>query len=68
MARAVLIAQQQTNPALGCSQRVEWDVSRARMTVAKEVFLPTGNADSFSTEVAHPAWMAPRIGVEWPLR
>jgi hypothetical protein len=38
------------------------------MTVEKEVSLPTGNADSFSTEVAHPAWMALRVGVEWPLR
>ncbi len=65
---SVTIGAGSNNPGPRFFTELEWDVSRARMTVEKDVSLPTGNADSFSTEVAHPAWMALRIGVEWPLR
>jgi len=48
---------------------LERDVSRARMTVTTTELRPTGSfTTSVASEVAHPAWMALRVGVEWPLR
>jgi hypothetical protein len=65
---SVTIGAGSNNPGARFFTELEWDVSRARMTVEKDAFLPTGNTASVTNEVAHPAWMALRIGVEWPLR
>jgi hypothetical protein len=63
---SVTLGAGSNNPGARFFSELEWDVSRARMTVTREGFLPPGNT-SVTTEVAHPAWMALRMGVEWPL-
>jgi hypothetical protein len=65
---SVTIGAGTSNPGARFFSELEWDVSRARMTVTKTFFGPDGNITSVTTEVAHPAWMAVRFGVEWPLR
>jgi hypothetical protein len=47
---------------------LERDVSRVRMTVTTTEIRSTGVTTSVASEVAHPVWMALRMGVEWPLR
>jgi hypothetical protein len=56
------------NPGPRFFTELERDVSRARMTVTTTELRSTGATTSVTSEVAHPAWMALRIGVEWPLR
>jgi hypothetical protein len=56
------------NPGARFFMELERDVSRARMTVTETSIWSTGVTSSTSSETAHPAWMALRLGVEWPLR
>ncbi len=56
------------NPGARFFTELERDVSRVRLTVTTTDVRSTGVTTAVASEVAHPAWLALRIGVEWPLR
>jgi hypothetical protein len=66
---SITIGASGNNPGARFFAELVQNVSRVRMNVTEEEYLPTGPTTSvLDTEVTHPAWKALRFGVEWPLR
>lgn len=66
---SITVGASSNNPGARFFTELVRNVSRARMNVTEVEYLPTGPSTLvLDTEVAHPAWMALRLGVEWPLR